>query len=84
MTRSTHIDSPEPADVRALLDATGWSARYAAELAGVTESVMHRAAKGAPDSRTGSPYRLDGRTWALLQIYARQSVRDALPEAPLP
>lgn len=76
MTRSTHLESPEPADVRALLAEAGWSAYRAAQLIGITARAMQQACSGET--------RLRGALWQLLQIHARQSARDALPPAPLP
>lgn len=76
LTRSTHIPSPEPAEVRALLAEADWSAYEAARRIGVTASAMQQVLRGET--------RLRGALWSLLLIHASQSARDALPPAPLP
>lgn len=76
MTRSTNVQSPGPADVRALLDAAGWTAYEAAKRIGVTGSALQQVLRG--ETRMRGPY------WHLLQIHASQSARDALPPAVLP
>lgn len=76
MTRSTHIASPEPAEVRALLEAAGWTAYEAAKRIGVTGSALQQVLRG--ETRMRGPY------WQLLRIHASQSARDALPPAVLP
>ncbi len=70
------IRSPEHAELRALLDAAGWSAYKAAQECGMTASAMQQAVRGET--------RLRGTAWRLLRILAVQSERDALPPAPLP
>lgn len=75
MTRSTHLPSPEPAEVRALLDAAGWSSYRAAQELGVTESGINQALRGET--------RMRGTAWRLLRILAVQAERNALPPAPI-
>ncbi len=76
MTRSAHLNSPSPDELRALLDAAGWTAYAAAPMIGVTQSALAQAIRGET--------RLRGTAWRLLQILASQSARNALPAAPLP
>lgn len=84
MTRSTHLRSPEPAEVRALLEAAGLSCYAAAKLPiGATARQLQRAVSGATDDRTKAPYRLSGAVWLLLNLTLRQSAREALPPAVL-
>lgn len=75
ITRSTHIASPEPAAVRALLDAAGWSGYEAAKRIGMTNSAFAQVLRG--ETRLRGPY------WQLLLIHATQSARDSLPSPPL-
>lgn len=76
MTRSTYIQTPEPAEVRALLEAAGWTGYEASKRLGVTNSAFAQILRGET--------RMRGALWQLLQIHASQSARDALPPAPLP
>lgn len=76
MTRSTHIPSPEPAEVRALLDAAGWTDYAAAQYIGMTRSAFGQVMRGET--------RMRGSNWRLLQIIASKAARDALPPAVLP
>lgn len=76
MTRSTHIASPEPAEVRALLDAAGWTDYAAAQHLGMTRSAFGQIVRGET--------RMRGSNWRLLRIIASKSARDALPPPVLP
>ncbi len=74
------MKSPEPAEVRALLDAAGLTAYAAAKLPiGATARQLQRAASGAADARTKRPYRLSASVWSLLCIMLSKSARDDLP-----
>jgi hypothetical protein len=76
VTRSTHLPSPEPAELRALLDAAGWSDYRAAQAIGMTVGAFGQVVRGET--------RMRGTAWRLLRIMLCQSERAALPPAPLP
>lgn len=76
MTRSTHLTSPEPAEVRDLLDAAGWTDYRAAKEIGMTVGAFGQISRGET--------RMRGTAWRLLRIMLCRSERDALPPAPLP
>lgn len=76
MTRSTHIASPGPAEVRALLDAAGWTDYAAAQHIGMTRSAFGQIMRGET--------RMRGSNWRLLQIIASKAAREALPPPVLP
>jgi|CXWL01.1.fsa_nt_gi transcriptional regulator with XRE-family HTH domain len=68
--------TPTAAEIRALLEACGWSAYEAAQRVGITASAMQQATRGETTLRGG--------LWSLLQIHASQAARDALPPPALP
>lgn len=67
--------SPTPGEIRALLDAAGWTAYRAAQIVGMTESALGKSLNGIT--------RMRGTHWQLLRLYAMRSERDALPPAPI-
>lgn len=62
MTRSTHLPSPSPEQIRALLESQGWSAYRAAPMIGVTAATLQQALRGETTLRGGH--------WKLLRIMA--------------
>ena len=76
VTRSTHLRSPSPDEVRALLAEAKWTQARAAEICGVTKAAM--------ENYVSARRRMQGAHWHVLEIYARESVRAALPVAVLP
>lgn len=71
MARRTHLPTPSPEQIRALLDEAGLSAYAAAPLIGVSVQALQQAITGATVMR--------GSAWLLLRIMLSQSARDELP-----
>lgn len=71
MTYSTHLPSPTPGELCALLDAANLSAAEAGKLIGVTARAIQMARAGDHPMR--------GATWELLQIKLSASARAKLP-----
>lgn len=74
-TRNTP-DIPTREQVVDLLARAGWSGYRAAELIDMSESALAQITRGETKMRATA--------WQLLKVHASQSVRDALPPAPLP
>lgn len=75
MARRTHLQSPSPEQIRALLTGADLSAYAAAPLIGVSAQALQQALDGQTTLR--------GSTWLLLRIMLTQAARDALPPARL-
>lgn len=74
MTRRTHLPTPSPEQIRALLDAAGLNAYSAAPLIGMSEQGLRQALAGQTTMR--------GSAWLLLRVTVSASARAELP-APL-
>lgn len=71
MTYSTHLPSPTPDELAALIDAAGLSAAEAGKLIGVTARAIQLARAGTHPMR--------GNAWELLKIKLSRRARAALP-----
>lgn len=63
MTRSTHLPSPSPEQIRALMNTYGWTVKEAAGMIGVTVRSMQQQLSGERN--------MTGGNWLLLRAWAR-------------
>lgn len=76
MARRTHLPTPSPEQIRALLDDAGLTPYSAAPLIGMSARSLQQAVAGEIAMR--------GYAWLLLRVVLSQSARDELPAPRVP